>query len=179
MKSGASPRGPKSTSGGWVPLLSGQDAELARYHAARLVQTARRLPAVPTHGDAQPKNFLWDSGYRRLALIDFERAEPGPAVRDLVRLEHGAWDGRPSLRHAFLDGYGRALAADEESALRDLAAPDAVSAIQWGFGNNGTDTMTGGYRTLVRLRLAAPVSREPDNPVGRADPGCFPARHRA
>lgn len=135
-------------------LLSGQDAELARYHATRLVQTTRRLPGVPTHGDAQPKNFLWDPGKRRLALIDFERAEPGPAVRDLVRLERGAWEGKPSLRDAFLDGYGRALMADEESALLDLAALDAVSAIQWGFANNDTDTMTRGYRTLVRVRLA-------------------------
>ena len=87
-----------------------------------------------------------------MALIDFERAEPGLAVRDFVRLEYGAWDGRPLLRDAFLDGYGRALTADEESALRDLAALDAVSAIQWGSANNDTDIMTRGYRTLARLR---------------------------
>jgi hypothetical protein len=43
--------------------------------------------------------------------------EPGLAVRDLVRLQYGAWNGKPFSRDAFLDGYGRALAADEESAL--------------------------------------------------------------
>ncbi len=137
-------------------LLGADDAGLVRYHAARLPDTARLLPAVPTHGDAQPRNFLWDPGARRLALIDFERAEAGLAVRDFVRLEYGAWDGRPALRNAFLNGYGRALTADEESALRDLAALDAVSAIQWGSANNDTDIMTRGYRTLARLRPTAP-----------------------
>jgi hypothetical protein len=34
------------------------------------------------------------------------------------------------------------LTADEESVLRDLAALDAVSAIQWGSANNDTDIMT-------------------------------------
>ena len=36
-------------------LLSQEDAELVRCHAARLPETARRLPAVPTDGDAQPR----------------------------------------------------------------------------------------------------------------------------
>jgi len=136
-------------------LLGAEDAELVRYHAARLPETARRLPAVPTHGDAQPKNFLWDPGSRQAGLIDFERAEAGLAVRDLVRLEYGAWDGKPFLRDAFMDGYGRALTADEESALQDLAALDAASAIQWGSANDDTDIMTRAYRTLCRLRSAA------------------------
>ncbi len=137
-------------------LLGAEDAQLVRHHAARLPETARCLPVVPTHGDAQPKNFLWDPGSRQVALIDFERAEPGLAIRDLVRLEYGAWDGKPFLRDAFLDGYGRALTAGEDSALRDLAALDAVSAIQWGSANNDTDIMTRGYRTLALLRPAAP-----------------------
>jgi Ser/Thr protein kinase RdoA (MazF antagonist) len=87
-----------------------------------------------------------------VALIDFERAEPGLAVRDLVRLQYGVWNRRPVLRTAFLNGYGRALTADEQSALRDLAALDAVSAIWWGSANNDADTMTRGYRTLAQLR---------------------------
>jgi len=148
-------------------LLSQQDAQLVRYHAARLPETAQRLPAVPTHGDVQPKNFLWDPGSRRVALIDFERAEPGLAVRDLVRLQYGAWNGRPSLRDAFLDGYGRALTADEESALRHLAALDAVSAIWWGSANSDAGIMTRGYRTLAQLRRisrdASPDSYHPED----------------
>lgn len=133
-------------------LLAPEDAELVRHHAAHLKETVQALPVVPTHGDAQAKNILWDPRQRQAALIDFERAEPGLAVRDFVRLEYGAWDGRPGLREAFLDGYGRLLTAEEESALRDLAALDAVSAIQWGAANNDPDIMTRAYRTLARLR---------------------------
>ena len=58
----------------------------------------------------------------------------------------------------------RALTADEESALRDLAALDAVSAIQWGSANNDTDVMSRGYRTLARLRPAAPGPRGVGSP---------------
>jgi Ser/Thr protein kinase RdoA (MazF antagonist) len=160
-------------------LLTAEDAQLVRYHAARLTETARHLPTVPTHGDAQPKNLLWDARTRRAALIDFERAEPGLAVRDLVRLEHSAWDGKPHLRDAFLAGYGRTLTADEESALLDLSALDAASAIQWGSANNDTGIMTRGYRTLARLRLAAPVPRDPGSRVGRAETVRFQDGHRA
>jgi hypothetical protein len=40
--------------------------------------------------------------------------------------------GRPDLRAAFFEGYGRELADKEERSLRCLAALDAVSAISWG-----------------------------------------------
>ena len=87
---------------------------------------AALIPGVPTHGDAQPRNFLWDAPDERLALIDFERAEVAPAVRDLVRLEYGPWDGRADLRASFLAGYGRTLTGTEEAALRSFAALDAL-----------------------------------------------------
>ncbi len=77
---------------------------LIRYHAAQLEQIASLIPAVPTHGDAQARNFLWNAPNQQLALIDFERAEVAPAVRDLVRLEFGPWDGRTDLRASFLAG---------------------------------------------------------------------------
>jgi hypothetical protein len=61
----------------------------------------------------------------------------------------------------------RALTADEESALRDLAALDAVSAIQSGSANNDTDIMSRGYRTLAgcgpprRTHVALTAPRQP------------------
>ncbi|MET9443542.1 hypothetical protein [Streptomyces sp. NPDC006610] len=39
-------------------------------------------------------------------MIDFERTEWGPAMRDFVRLSD-AWHGRPDLLQAVMDGYGR------------------------------------------------------------------------
>jgi Ser/Thr protein kinase RdoA (MazF antagonist) len=136
-------------------LLEPREVRLLRDYAARLPEITRSLPVVPTHGDAQTRNFLWDAARQRLALIDFERAEPGPAVRDLVRLEYGPWDSKPHLRAAFLDGYGRQLTTAEESALQSLAALDALSAIQWGAANNDNDIMTRAYRTLDRLAAQA------------------------
>lgn len=132
-------------------LLEPGQAKLIRAHAVRLSEITRLLPAVPTHGDAQPRNFLWDAESGRLGLIDFERAELGPAVRDLVRLEYGPWDRKPHLRAAFLAGYGRTLTGAEEAALESYAALDAVSALQWGTANNDQDIVRRGYRTLSRL----------------------------
>ena len=132
-------------------LIEPQQVRLILKHAARLPAIIRDIPAVPTHGDAQAKNFLWDASVGRLSLIDFERAELGPAVRDLVRLEYGTWDGKPHLREAFIDGYGRQLTAAEETALHSLAALDALSAIQWGTANSDQRVVDRGYRTLARL----------------------------
>ncbi len=135
-------------------LLEPAQVRLIRDHAAQLQEIAPLIPTVPTHGDAQIRNFLWDAPNRRLALIDFERAEVAPAVRDLVRLEYGPWDGQPHLRAAFLAGYGRPLTTTDQTALRNFAALDALSALQWGTVNNDKDIMVRAYRTLTRLSTA-------------------------
>ena len=64
-------------------LLTPPEIALVRRCAAELPALAPELPAVPTHGDAQLRNWLWNQATRQLAMIDFERAETGPAVRDL------------------------------------------------------------------------------------------------
>ncbi|HEY5987714.1 MAG TPA: aminoglycoside phosphotransferase family protein [Streptosporangiaceae bacterium] len=132
-------------------LLEPAQVRLIRYHAAQLEQFAPLLPAVPTHGDAQARNFLWNTPNQQLALIDFERAEVAPAVRDLVRLEYGPWDDRPDLRVSFLGGYGRILTNQEETALRGFAATDALSGLQWGTANNDNEVTARAHRTLERL----------------------------
>lgn len=98
-----------------------------------------------------PRNFLWDRRTRRLALIDFERSEPGPAVRDLIRLEYGSWDTRPELREAFLDGYDRPLSDDELQALTCLAALDALSGLQWGTEHDDIEVTSRARATFARL----------------------------
>ena len=123
----------------------------ARQCAATLSAIAPRLPLTATHGDFQPRNFLWDQRTRRLALIDFERAEHGPAIRDLVRLEYGTWDKRPQLREAFLDGYDHHLTDDERQALTCLATLDALSGLQWGTEHGDTDVIDRAHATLARL----------------------------
>ncbi len=134
-------------------LLERAQVRLIRDHAARLEEMAALIPGVPTHGDAQPRNFLWDAPKERLAVIDFERAEVAPAVRDLVRLEYGPWDGRPELRASFVAGYGRTLTGTEEAALRSFAALDALSGLLWGTANDDQDVLVRSQRTLARLSV--------------------------
>jgi hypothetical protein len=131
-----------------------------------LARSAERLPAldqVPTHGDFQLRNILLtgmphtlpdgaeDDVLPQLAVIDYERAEPGPAVRDLVRLSD-EWDGRPDLRDAFTAGYGRQLTPLEDAHLVIATARDAVSGIAYGTGHRDPELVERGRRALSRLR---------------------------
>lgn len=132
-------------------LLTSRQVALVRACAADLSVLGPRVSVTATHGDFQPRNFLWHQQAGRLAVIDFERAEPGPAVRDLVRLEYGNWDGRPDLREAFLDGYGRNLTGEEAEALRCLAALDALSGLQWGTAHGDDEVVHRARTTFARL----------------------------
>ncbi|WP_221354654.1 phosphotransferase [Streptomyces beigongshangae] len=138
-------------------LLPG-DEEFVR----ELVRQAEDLPPlewVETHGDLQLRNVLFtpaaadesDALDVFVAVIDFERSEPGPAVRDLVRLSD-AWSGRVDLFEAFLAGYGRSLTATEEACLVIDAALDSVSGIAYGVAHRDPELVERGRRTLARLR---------------------------
>lgn len=132
------------------PHLAPGDEDLVRAITAR----AADLPAldeVPTHGDLQPRNLLWDEESGDLHVIDFERAEPGPAIRDFVRLAD-TWADRPDLAEALLDGYGRPLTDTEQQHLTVHSALDAVSGIQYGAANRDPELLERGRRTLARLR---------------------------
>ncbi|MFC5227999.1 aminoglycoside phosphotransferase family protein [Streptomyces fimbriatus] len=67
------------------PHLAAGDEEFVR----TMVAKAAGLPPLetgPTHGDFQLRNLRWDETTESLYVIDFERSEDGPAVRDFVRL---------------------------------------------------------------------------------------------
>lgn len=72
-------------------------------------------------------------------------------VFDIVRLACGPWVGRPDLRAAFFEGYGRELTDKVERSLRCLAALDAVSAISWGVPHHDPEIVARGRATLARL----------------------------
>ncbi|MET9403893.1 phosphotransferase [Kitasatospora sp. NPDC002965] len=129
--------------------LAPGDEDLARAATARAAELPP-LDAVPTHGDLQFRNLLWEpSG--DLYVIDFERAEPGPAVRDFVRLAD-SWADRPDLAEALFDGYGRDLTDTEQEYLAVHCVLDAVSGIQYGAANHDPELVERGLRTLARLR---------------------------
>ncbi|MEU2992874.1 phosphotransferase [Streptomyces sp. NPDC001758] len=135
-------------------LLPG-DEEFVR-ELVRQAEDLQPLEWVETHGDLQLRNVLFtpdesDALDVFVAVIDFERSEPGPAVRDLVRLSD-AWAGRVDLFEAFLAGYGRSLTAAEEARLVIDAALDSVSGIAYGVAHRDPELVERGRRTLARLR---------------------------
>ncbi|MEU0216125.1 phosphotransferase [Streptomyces sp. NPDC006265] len=163
---------PRPAPAGSGPAVAKADRHLAgaRSHlrpgdeefVRELVRQAEDLPPlewVETHGDFQLRNVLTTSGADAetddrevfVAVIDFERSEPGPAVRDLVRL-CDAWDSRDDLFEAFLAGYGRSLTAAEEARLVIDAALDSVSGIAYGALHDDPELVERGRRTLARLR---------------------------
>ncbi|MGI5262396.1 phosphotransferase [Streptomyces angustmyceticus] len=130
--------------------LAPGDEEFLRAMAANAAD-ASGLESVPTHGDFQLRNLRWDEATGSLYVIDFERSEQGPAVRDFVRLSD-AWGGRPDLFAAVMDGYGRQLTPAEEEHLAVLSMLDAVSGIQYGAAHEDPELVERGRRTLARLR---------------------------
>jgi Ser/Thr protein kinase RdoA (MazF antagonist) len=131
------------------PYLNPGDEEFIRSVVARAGEVPP-LDCVPTHGDFQLRNLLMDED-GSLAVIDFERSEPGPAVRDLVRLSD-AWATRPGLHDAFMSGYGRDLTPAEEERFVIDATLDSLSGIQYGATHADAETQQRGHRTLTRLR---------------------------
>lgn len=131
-------------------LLTPAQRAMVRDCASRLAWLGPRVPAVASHGDFQPRNWLWDTASGRLGIIDWERAEPAPAVRDLVRLEYGPWDGRPDLREDFFAGYGRALTLEEDETLFCYAILDALSGLRWGLANGDDEVVSRAWRTFER-----------------------------
>ncbi|MCB5166487.1 phosphotransferase [Streptomyces bambusae] len=133
------------------PYLADGDEDLVRALAGCYADLPEPV-LVPTHGDLQYRNVLLaDDG--RPQLIDFERSEYGTVTRDLARLSD-TWTGRPELRAAFFEGYGRPLAPVEEVRLDCEAAFDAVSGIAYGTSHDDPEVTERGRRTLRRLHAA-------------------------
>lgn len=155
----SAPPGPATAvpSGTWerhldaaLPHLTPGDEEFVRATAARAVRLPS-LPTVPTHGDLQLRNLRRDEAGATLHVIDFERGEHGPAVRDFVRLSD-AWNGRPDLYEALTAGYGGPLTPVEQEHLAVLSVLDAVSGIRYGVAHADPELVERGRRTLARHR---------------------------
>ncbi|WP_345673556.1 phosphotransferase [Yinghuangia aomiensis] len=127
------------------------DADLSRAQAVLVAAAQVTLPMVPTHGDFQPRNWLYNND-SRVRVIDFERAEPGASVRDFRLLVNGPWQERPDLREAFFDGYGRSLTTDEEIALAGWVVLDALDSAHWGAKDNDAEVLARGLAGLAQLR---------------------------
>ena len=97
---------------GELPWAAARVADLTARTLQRL-REASRSPVVLTHGDFQPKNIHLDE--ERVVVIDFDRAAPAPAARDLGHFVgqtltmgaamHGHLAAAESWTPAFLSGY--------------------------------------------------------------------------
>ncbi|MFI7087617.1 phosphotransferase [Streptomyces anulatus] len=137
---------------GALPHLAPGDEEFIRATTESAAGLAL-LETVPTHSDFQLRNLRWDEAADALYVIDFERSEPGAAVRDFVRLAD-AWHGRQDLFQALMDGYGRPFTPEEEAQFTVLSVLDAVSGIAYGTTHGDPELVERGLRTLARLRTA-------------------------
>ncbi|MFE2014276.1 phosphotransferase [Streptomyces sp. NPDC059491] len=153
------------------PLLAPGDEERVRSAVAAALKVPP-LARLVTHGDLQLRNLLLaEDG--TLRVIDFERSEPQPRVRDFVRILD-CFDGRPDLADSFLVGYGRPLSDDERTHLIASTALDAVSGIAFGTRTGDPELVERGHRTLARLRAGTLWPRS-DAPGDRNGPD-LPAR---
>ncbi|MHC8607029.1 phosphotransferase [Paenarthrobacter ureafaciens] len=85
---------------------------------------------VTTHGDFQPRNWLYDDG--AVKVIDFGRADLRPWVHDVVRLSHQQFRTNPELEAAFHHGFGRLVRTPEEAGVWRLEnLNQAVGTVVW------------------------------------------------
>lgn len=133
-----------------APLLTPDDKMVIRDHLAAISQAD--IPSGgPCHLDFQPRNWLVGSP-GGVSVIDFEHARIDLPARDLVRLRFRTWPGRPDLRDAFLEGYGRPLSPTEERLTWHLGALDALTALARGQENTDPELVAVGRNTLRQLR---------------------------
>ena len=121
------------------------------------IATLESLPAprnCPIHNDNQPRNWLTDAD-GTVRVIDFGKAKRDVQLRDFERMRHQEWRGRPDLREAFFDGYGRTLSEAEEQTLACIGAVAAVTTILWARAHNDEVFEQHGRQTLEHLREAA------------------------
>jgi aminoglycoside phosphotransferase (APT) family kinase protein len=133
-----------------APLLTPDDTSVVQYHLAAIERTTIP-PGRPCHLDFQPRNWL-TSQDGAVSVIDFEHARIDLPARDLVRLRFRTWPGRPDLRDAFLDGYGRPITPDEDSLAWHLGALDTLTALARGHANADPELVEVGRDTLRQLR---------------------------
>lgn len=108
---------------------------------------------VPTHGDYQARNWLWDDGTVR--VIDFGRAAWRPAATDLGRLATREWLERPELEAAFLEGYGEDPRETDAAAWSRMQVAEAVGTAVWAYQVGDEPFEAQGLRMLTDSLTAA------------------------
>ncbi|MFE0726565.1 aminoglycoside phosphotransferase family protein [Streptomyces mutabilis] len=115
-----------------------------------LAEQLRALPVAFIHGDAWDRSLMRSTNLQEGGGIDFARSRPATVVQDFVVMACSAWVGRPNLRAAFLQGYGRNLNSEEQHAVACRAALAAVNCLVWGPKSGDPGVTVRGRRTPDR-----------------------------
>ena len=110
-------------------------------------------PRVACHRDFAPYNWLVDVDGERVRVVDFEHARPDHWLVDLVKLQTSAWVEDPSLRKAFLDGYGRRLEPADEQRLELLCLLHGLVTTTWAHRHGDRELSAQGRQIIERLGL--------------------------
>jgi Ser/Thr protein kinase RdoA (MazF antagonist) len=97
----------------------------------RALEGVTGLEVVPCHLDYSPRNWLVERD--RVYVIDFEWSVRDFWANDLGKLFFGWWRTQPEQEEAFLDGYGRALAATDRAVLLGSYALTATWHTIWAY----------------------------------------------
>lgn len=115
------------------------------------------VPVVPTHGDWQPRNWLFNANDQdrpgTVRIIDFGRFEHRPAMSDFCRLAAQQWQDNPELEAAFFDGYG-ADPRDRE-LWRIIQIREAIGTAAWAY-KIGDETFERQGHRMIAAALALP-----------------------
>jgi len=98
------------------------------------VRALRELPTqqlVPCHCDYQPGNWIVDED-AVVRVIDFTTAEWHAPAFDMTAIALIRWWGRPDLREAFCEGYGRELDQTEIELLRRCSLIRSMAMVRRG-----------------------------------------------
>jgi Ser/Thr protein kinase RdoA (MazF antagonist) len=113
-------------------VLSATEAATISRARDLLQQHAASCEIGFTHGDFQPRNWLWSAATQTLGLIDFEESGLGFCLEDFGWLFGALWHRRPDLRAAFVRGYGRELGIQEQQFLAALTALGSLQHVARG-----------------------------------------------
>ncbi len=121
-----------------------------------------------THGDFQPRNWLWSEPDSQLGLIDFEASHVGLALEDFAWLFATVWPDRPDLRASFLHGYGAVLTPRDERFLAAFTILGSLEHVADGVRlqiplkvENGLRALEVGVQALETLGASGPTPQPP------------------
>lgn len=116
------------------------------------------MARVPTHRDFAPYNWIVaGNGNTEVGVVDFGHSRPDLWLADVAKLAFDAWTGRPELRDAFFDGYGRPPTPEETAGLHQVGLLHGLATLVWALEHGDRAAAETGRSVLahVGVRVSA------------------------